>query len=199
MPKGKKKFQEYKGIKFNNETEVEFYKMCELALSEGRIKSFIYEVEYELFSEFKDWRGDKVDSISHSPDFIITLNDDSIIVVDTKGGNSKSHDKISLIKRKIWMYYNQEVPYYMISKLPVYMGAFWTETSIGRDMSKKLVSIYDKIYPNQNKRLKTTPKFIPKDWHNYMEFHDVCGLFYTYDKIYTKKDLEKISKQNNKK
>lgn len=195
MAKGKKNFQDYNGIKFNNETEVEFYKLCEIAVSGGRIQSFKYEVFYELFPQFTDWRGCKIDSICHTPDFLLTLNDGSIMLVDTKGGGSQTHDKVSLLKRKIWMANNQSIPYYMISKSPAYLGSVWCETSPSHDFISNLKSTYKKLFPNENvKKWGTCKKFLPNEWGNWYEFNFELGLFHVMIKKYTKKELIKINK-----
>ena len=193
MAKGKNNYQEYNGLKFRNETEVEFYKMCEQAIIDGRIKSFKYEVEYELFPKFQDWRAYDVDSINHTPDFLITLTNGCKIVVDTKGGGSLTHDKVSLLKRKIWMYNNQNTPYYMISKSPAFLGNFWIETSSGHDFMTKLKSLYKKLYPHENVRQwRTCKKFLPEDWANYFEYEYHLDLFYVMLKKYTKKEIQTI-------
>lgn len=194
MAKGKNNYQEYNGLKFKNETEVEFYKLCEIAVKDKRIKSFQYNVLYELFPSFPDWRGKNIESIDHSPDFILTLNDDTIIVIDTKGGGVVSHDKVSLMKRKIWMHSNQNIPYYMISKTAKYFGNEWVESSPRKDFHTKLKSKYKKLYPNENTRKHSTcVTFTRYDWGNYFEVESVLDLFYTYTKEYTKKELSKLS------
>lgn len=196
MAKGKNNYQEYNGVKFKNETEVEFYQLCELAVKDGRIKSFEYNVMYELFPSFFDWRGKSMTAITHSPDFILTLNDDSKLVIDTKGGGAEIHDEVSVVKRKIWMYYNQNIPYYMISKTVKYLGDEWVESSKRNDFHTKIKTKYKKIYPNENTRkYSTCATFVREDWNNYFEVENILGLFYTYTKEYTKKELLKMVKK----
>jgi len=194
MIKGKNNYQTYNNITFKNETELEFYKICEKAQLDKKIKSFEFETKYELQPEFLDWRDKKMASITHIPDFQILLNDNSFIIVDSKGADAFTHDEVAVIKRKMLMYQNQKFQYYMISKTPKYLGNVWVETSKSYDFLGKLRTTYDKLFPNVNKRLKESPKFGVDKWSAFFEFHDIAGLFYVWDKTYTKKELEKMNK-----
>ena len=191
MVKGKNNYQEYNNITFKNETELEFYKMCEVAQQNNLIKSFEFECLYELQPSCIDWRDDKIAPITHIPDFKITLMNNEIIIVDSKGGNAFTHDEVAVLKRKIWIYQNEGIPYYMVSKCPRFLGSKWVETSKSHDFLGRLKKRYDILYPNVNKRLKDTPKFTIEEWGEYFEFHNIVGLFYVMDKMYTKKELEK--------
>lgn len=181
-------------LSFDSTTELEFYKKLKDAKASGKIKDFKCSPKYTLQEGgWVNWRGDKQDSIDHYPDYLVTDNDGMMFIVDSKGGSY--HETDAKLKKKIWEYQNREVPYYYASKSPMYLGGEWVDTSVGHDMLKKLINIYNKLYPNQNKRLKDKPTLHRREWYKYIEFHDVCGLFYTYDKIYTKKDLLKIEKE----
>lgn len=180
------------GISFDSTTEAEFYRILKKAVSEGKIKSFDISPEYLLQDEFINWRDFKEVSIKHYPDYLVTLNDDTVIVLDSKGDSF--HEESAKIKRKLWQYKNNDIPYYYVSLTPKFLGAVWVESTPNFDFMKKLRTKYDKLYPNVNKRLKEAPKFTPDKWGEYFEFHDVSGLFYVVDKTYTKKELEKRSK-----
>lgn len=195
MIKGKKNYQYYNNLAFDNETELEFYKICEEAVKNGTIKTFEFQETYLLQDEFIDWRGDKISKIQHIPDFKITLNDNTVMIVDTKGGGAFTHDEVSAIKRKIWMYKNQGIPYYMISKTPKYLGGVWVETSKGHDFLTKLRNKYKKLFPNENTRSRDCRKMEVKHWHIYFEYENMLGLFYIMKKEYTKQDLIKIAKE----
>ena len=189
---------DFDGIKFDSTTELEFYKKLKDAKARGKIKDFKCSPKYTLQEGgWFNWRGTKQDSIDHYPDYLVTDNDGNMFIVDSKG--SSFHETDAKLKKKMWEYQNREIPYYYASKSPMYVGGEWLDTSIGHDMLKKLIGLYDKLYPNQNKRLKEKPILGKHKWSEYMEFHDVCGLFYTYDRIYTKKDLEKMAKEKLKK
>ena len=177
------------GISFDSTTEAEFYEKLKVAKKQNKIKDFEISPKYLLQESFTNWRGGKESEINHLPDYLITLLDDTKIVVDTKG--SSMHETDAKLKRKIWMYNNQEIPYYYASLCPKYIGGQWVETSPNADFLKKLKNCYDKLYPNVNKRLGNTPKLNVSDWNRYFEYHDVAGLFYIMDKMYTKKELEK--------
>jgi uncharacterized protein YlzI (FlbEa/FlbD family) len=187
---------EFDGRKFDSTTELEFYKILQASKLKGKILDFECQPEYILQEgDWVNWRGDKQSAIKHYPDYLVTLVDGSKIIIDSKGGNVANHAVEAKLKKKIFEYLNQEMPYYYVSKAPMYLGGLWLETSPNNDMLKKLVGIYDKLYPKQNKRLKDKPMLLVNDWHKYMEFHVVAGLFFVYDKIYTKKELEKMEKE----
>jgi hypothetical protein len=195
LAKGAKNFQKYKGLSFDNETELEFYKRCEIAVEKGNISSFEFCVTYELQPEFQDDKGKKVSAITHIPDFRITLLDGDIVIVDTKGGMASNHEEVSVLKRKIWMYQNQGIPYYMISKAPSFLGQHWVNTSKGNDFLTKLRNKYKKLYPNENTReWRTCKRFLPKDWSEYFDYETFADLFYVMNKEYTKKELEQRAK-----
>jgi len=179
-------------ISFDSTTEAEFYEKLKLAKSQNKIKDFEISPKYLLQESFTNWRGGKESEINHLPDYLITLLDDTKIVVDTKG--SSMHETDAKLKRKIWMYSHQDIPYYYASLCPKYLSGQWVETSPNADFLKKLKGCYDKLYPNVNKRLGNAPKLNVSDWDKYFEYHDIAGLFYVMDKMYTKKELEKKKK-----
>jgi hypothetical protein len=182
----------YDGILFDSVSEAEFYKKLQQAKIKGDIKEFDLSPEYILQEEFTNWRNGKESSIKHYPDYLVTLNDSNQIILDTKGGSQ--HETDAKLKRKIFQYQNKEVPYYYVSICPKFIGGLWVETSPNFDFMKKLRTKYDSLFPNVNKRLKIAPQLGIDKWSEYFEFHDVAGLFYVWDKTYTKKELEKMNK-----
>lgn len=182
----------YDGISFDSSSEAEFYKKLKQSKVKGEIKDFELSPEYLLQDEFDNWRGVKESSIKHYPDYLVTLNDGSQVILDTKGGSE--HETDAIIKRRMFMYQNQEIPYYYVSICPKFIGGEWVDTSPHFDFMKKLRGKYDKLFPNVNKRLKESPKFGVDKWSAFFEFHDIAGLFYVWDKTYTKKELEKKNK-----
>jgi len=94
----------------------------------------------------------------------------------------------------MFQYKNNSIPYYYVSLSPKFLGQCWIETTPNFDFLKKLRGKYDKLFPNVNKRLKEAPKFGVDKWGAFFEFHDIAGLFYVWDKTYTKKELEKMNK-----
>lgn len=178
---------------FDSKTEFEFYKILKISKAKGKIIGFECSKHYVLQEGgWLNWRGDKQSSIDHYPDYFITLNSGEQIIVDTKGGSY--HETDAKLKHKIFEYLNREIPYYYVSKCPLYIGGEWVETTPNHDMKKKLELIYNKLYPNQNKRLKDKPILDLSKWNKYIEYHDIDGLFYVLDKVYTKKELEKMNK-----
>lgn len=179
-------------ISFDSKSEAEFYKKLKQAKQDNKIKDFQLEPEYLLQDSFINWRGTKETDIKHYPDYLVTLNDNSQIILDTKGGSE--HEESAKIKRKLWQYKNNDIPYYYVSVLPQFLSGQWVETTPRFDFAKKLRNKYDSLFPNVNKRTKEAPKFTVDKWNEYFEFHDVAGLFYVMDKMHTKKELESKKK-----
>lgn len=175
---------------------MEFYKELEVLKSKGEIYDFEFEVEYIFYEKGIDWREKVIQAITHIPDFKIWLNQNEYIIVDTKGGGSRQHDEVSVIKRKIWMLLHPNIPYYMISKLPKYLSGLWAESSKGYDFTTKIRNKYKKLYPNENTRKKDCKKFLPKEWYYYYDFVNILGLFYVWERTLNKKEIEKRIKES---
>lgn len=187
----------YKGIIFDSETECDFYKMLELKLKKKEIKSFKHEPEYILLEgDWENARGDKQEPIKYYPDFIIETNDGDVFLVDTKGIDL--HEDTSLLKKKMFEYQNRDLILYFVSKSPLYLSDQWVETSPYRNMLQKLRSAYKKEHPTVKTKGKNAPRFTVKDWEKYMEVESIHGLFYTFNKVYTKKEREKMEKEKSK-
>ena len=172
----------YKGITFDSETECNFFKLLEVAKSEGRIKDFQHQMNSELQPAFTDSEGNKIKSIEHNPDFIIWFNNGEKVIVDTKG-NGSTIEEVAKIKRKIFLYQNQDLKYWFIGTLPKYLGGGFVEVSSGKDFERKLKNRYYKINPEQKKkRGKKDVQWTKDNWDEHFEYEDVCGLFYRWSK-----------------
>jgi hypothetical protein len=189
--------QDYDGKVFDSKSEVEFYKELIKAVDDNRIKSFECNPKYILFEgDWLNWRNDKQVPILHYPDYKIVLNDNKEIIVDTKGGGTKTHESDAILKKKIFEYLNRSIPYYYISCTPKFLGDVWVESSTYHDFYTKLKNKYKKVFPNENpKDWRNCKKFLPVDWGQYYDFEIIGGLFYIFHKEYTKKELEKMSKE----
>ena len=187
----------FDGIQFDSETECEFYKILKQKKKIGDIKNFIHEPKYELLEGgWKNNRGDIQEPITYMPDFLIELKNGDRILIDVKGGDI--HEEVALLKKKIFEYQNRNLTLYFVSKTPNFLGSEWVETTPHRNMLQKLRLAYKKEYPDIKRKTKASPQLSSPKWNKYMKIECVYGLFYTYDKIYTKKELEKLSKQQNK-
>lgn len=153
---------------------------------EGKIKDFKMQIPYELQPSFEDFRGGKVQNISYIADYVITLNDDSEIVLDTKGSRETTEESARL-KQKIFMFNNKEIPIYFIAPLPLYLGNTWVDVTKGYDFGVKLKTRYVKI--NGKWKRNTTPNWKPEDWEKHFEFENFHDLFYIWR---TTKKLPKI-------
>jgi hypothetical protein len=192
---------DFDGIKFDSKSELEYYKKLKDMRSRGKIKDFKCNPHYILQEgDWINWRDEKQDSIDHYPDYLVTLLDGSQIIIDTKGGSVLTHEFSASLKKLLFEYQNRNIPYYFISKLPRYLGEHWVESSPRHDFYGKLTKMYKKLFPKENTRQwQTCKRFLPKEWVDYFDVVDLQGLFYYYNKQYTKKDLEKMAKDKLKK
>lgn len=192
---------DFDGIKFDSKSELEYYKKLKDMKSRGKIKDFKCNPHYVLQEgDWVNWRDEKQDSIDHYPDYLVTLLDGSQIIIDTKGGSVLTHEFSASLKKLLFEYQNRNIPYYFISKLPRYLGEYWVESSPRHDFYGKLTKMYKKLFPKENTReWRTCKRFLPKEWVDYFDVVDLQGLFYYYNKQYTKKDLEKMAKEKLKK
>lgn len=180
------------GITFDSESEAEFYKLLKKAKKNGDIKDFVIEPEYTILEEYNDFRGKKVKATKSYPDYGITLNDGKFILCDTKGG---IHENLSILKRKILMEQHPEIPYYFISYTINALDNRWVETSPSYSLEKKLRLCYKKQFPNIRKLTGTSPRFTIKLWEKWMKVNCIAGLFFTFEKVYTKKELKAMNKK----
>lgn len=189
--KGKNNYQEYKDITFKNETELEFYKMLEVLKTQGKIYDFEFEVKYTFFDAGVDFRGKEIKPITHTPDFKVWTDKDNYFIVDSKGGGAKMIDEVAQVKAKILQITESPLEYYMVSKMPKYLGGEWVEVSKGYDFLTKIKNKYKKLFPEEvSKHWSSKRHFYPKEWGIYFDFHNMLGLFYVWDKTLSKKEIE---------
>lgn len=167
---------EYDGIKFDSETERDFYIKLKRFKNLCRIKGFAMQVPFNLQEDFLDFRGGKVEDINYIADFVITLNSDEEIIVDTKGSKNTTEES-ARIKQKLLMYKDRELKIYFIAKLPKFLGDTWVDISKGYDFSGKLRNKYTRL---NGKWKHGKPNWDVEDWKEYFEFEDVAGLFYIW-------------------
>ena len=177
-------------ITFDSETEFRLYKLIKKLKENGKIKNFEHEPTYELQEQYIDASGQKVKPIKHKPDFKLFLNDDRIIIIDSKSGSNSLTEGIAKIKKKIFSYQNREYPYHFVSELPKYLGNKRVETSSGRDFYQKIKNEYYKENPDQKlKKGKKNIQWNISNWDKYFEYEDAygLGLFYTWKSTKKKK------------
>jgi hypothetical protein len=185
------------GYTFLSPSEGRFYLKVKRAKENGVILDFEIAPKYELQPKFTDWRGKKIDSIDHYPDFFITRLDGSQYIIDTKGGSF--HEKDAVLKRKMWLYKNQGIPYYYASEIPKFLGKVWCETSTGNNFEKKLKDLYYKIlHPDIKRATATSPQIRKSEIDEYFDWECLDGLFNRMIKKYTKKEREKMAKEKEK-
>ena len=173
----------YDNIKFDSETERDYYIKLKLLKEEGNIKDFEMQVPYLLQDEFINFRDKKEQKIEYVADYVVTLNDDTIVVIDTKGSKNTT-EEVARVKQKIFMYKNKEIPIYFVAELPKFLGKEWVDISKGSDFSGKLRKRYTDI---NGKWARGKPNWTTKDWTEHFEFEDFHGLFYIWHKTKTRK------------
>jgi hypothetical protein len=89
------------GIKFQSRFEARYYKELKIRKAAGEIKDFSLQPKFMLQPQFTH-EGKAIAPITYVGDFLITHNDGSIEVVDTKG---KETD-VFKIKKKMFHYYH---------------------------------------------------------------------------------------------
>ena len=179
----------YNGITFDSETECKFYKLLERAKKSKLILDFEYEPTYLLLEGgWENKRGDKQEPITYLPDFLVTNLNGEKFLVDAKGGDM--HEEVAKIKKKMLEYQRRDLIVYFVAESPNYLGCEWIETTPHRNMLQKLKSAYKKEYPTITRKTKASPKLNREKWDKYMSVECVEGLFYTYGKVYTKKELK---------
>ncbi len=142
------------GYKFDSVPEARFYSLCKLMKERGEIKDFEIQVPYELIPECTDFKGGKSRPTRHDIDFKIWLNEphfgSDFILVDTKDAGDFA-EKEAILKRKLWMFQNQGIPYYFIAQVQLlFLGGKKTKLWVNR---KKKGSPekerFDKLKPEQ--------------------------------------------------
>lgn len=195
------------GITFASEPERDFYLRLKELKKDGKIQDFHVQPEFPLQEAFETnfndrWDNLKIKETVIKPDYQVLLNDDEVILLDTKGANCIEPE--SQLKRKIFLYQNKEVPLFFIGQLPKYLGGEWVNVTKGVDFLPKLKTRYNNTYfndildYNKNRPKGTKAKQIPRskpvnwkvsDWDEHFEYEDVDGLFYIWKK--TKRKIKK--------
>lgn len=97
----------YKGIQYDSELEMKYFRdVIEVGLEDGTIKDCKRQVKYELQPKYK-YQDKNVLAINYVADFVVTYNDDSVIVWDVKG----LADATAKLKKKLFHYKYPEVDY----------------------------------------------------------------------------------------
>lgn len=116
-------------ITFDSKMESDYYLLLKEQKEKGEIKDFELQVKFELqekfiryngetiFGSHKDFskiqrnnKGQTIAAITYIADFVITNNDDSKHVVDTKGISTKDFE----IKKKMFMCKYPSLPIYVL-------------------------------------------------------------------------------------
>jgi len=175
------------GITFASESERDYYKFLIRMKAQGKIKDFEiqpnYPLQEEFTTEFEERFDDiKIQSMSITPDYLVTLNDGNKILLDTKGANLIS--EASQMRRKLFLYQNKNIPLFFIGIIPKYLGgdSIWVEVTQGKDFLAKLKNKYNTIYPEAKKSRSKPVQWKVKDWDEYFEYESLDGLFYIWKK-----------------
>ena len=179
----------YDKITFDSKLEGEYYLKLKEAKKKCQIKDFKLQVPYTLIDSFKNFEDMKIRKVEHIIDFLVTLNTGEKVLIDTKG----QPENDAKLKKKMFMY-QYDIPYYWITKLPIYLGEFWARVDVGCDFRQKLTRKWNDLYATytikngKKKRKKPTKsdhQFTLKEIDKYFEYEDFHGLFYMW--IKTKK------------
>ena len=173
----------YDDIKFDSIPERDYYIKLKLLKEEGKIKDYQLQIPYLIQEDFINFRDKKEQKIEYVADYVVKLNDDSVVVIDTKGSKSTT-EEVARVKQKIFMYRNKEIPIYFIAPLPKYLGNVWVDVSKGSDFSGKLKKRYVDI---NGKWTSKKPNWKVSDWEEHFEFENFHGLFYIWHKTKTRK------------
>jgi hypothetical protein len=97
----------YKNILYDSELEMKYFRdVIEIGLNDGSIKKCERQVKYELQPKYK-YQDKNILAINYVADFVVTYNDDSIIVWDVKG----LADATAKLKKKLFHYRYPEIDY----------------------------------------------------------------------------------------
>ena len=104
--KGKKN-RTYEGILYDSELEMKYFRdVIKIGLKDGTIKDYQRQVKFELQPKYK-YQDINILAINYIADFVVTYNDDSVIVWDVKG----LADAAAKLKKKLFHYKYPEVDY----------------------------------------------------------------------------------------
>lgn len=109
------------GIIFDSLTESKYYLFLKLAKKRGKIKHFDMQPVYELQPRYehptrltKAGKKSLIAAIKFTPDFLITLNDDTQKVVDIKGNLNNDMLRDFRLRGKIFMHVHQ-LPLFIVT------------------------------------------------------------------------------------
>ncbi|WP_010174852.1 DUF1064 domain-containing protein [Bacillus coahuilensis] len=114
------------GIEFASDIETAFYLHLKKKKEEGLIKDIKPHVTYLFIPSFTDFEGSKVEPMTYTSDFNITMADGKEIVIDTKEYSGEADD----IKKKLFMYHNPDIPFYWVERLPKYLGYYFVNRAL---------------------------------------------------------------------
>lgn len=89
------------GIKFHSKLEASYYQELKIKKAAGIVKDFSLQPKFLLQPPFNH-EGMAIEGITYVGDFLITHNDGSLEVVDTKGAETD----VFRIKKKMFHYYH---------------------------------------------------------------------------------------------
>lgn len=131
----------FEGIIYDSELEMKYFRdVIKVGLENGTIKNCERQVKYELQPKYK-YQGNNILAINYVADFVITYNDDSIIVWDVKG----LADATAKLKKKLFHYKYPDVDYRWVSYSGIDGG--WLEYDViqkaraKRKKEKKLLKV----------------------------------------------------------
>ena len=136
----------YKGIQYDSELELKFFKeIVEVGLENGTIKGYKRQVKYELQPKCK-YKDENILAIKYVADYVLTYADDSIIVWDVKG----QADATAKLKKKMFHYRYPEIDYRWIGYSKIDNG--WQEYHIIERARKERKKAKDKLKINKDNK-----------------------------------------------
>jgi len=138
----------YKGIQYDSELELKFFKeVIEVGLEDRTIKDCQRQIKYELQEKCK-YKGENILAIKYVADYVLTYADDSVIVWDVKG----QADATAKLKKKMFHFRYPEIDYRWIGKSEKDGG--WLEYKIieqARAKRNKEKKLKEKLSSNKYK------------------------------------------------
>lgn len=96
------------GIKFDSLLEGRYYVMLLHLIEEGAVKSYERQVTYILQDKFRDeFTGKMVPAIKYIADFVLTMPDGAIVVIDVKGKETQDFK----LKQKMFCYQHRDIQF----------------------------------------------------------------------------------------
>lgn len=96
------------GIKFDSLLEGRYYVMLLHLIEEGAVKSYERQVTYILQDKFRDeFTGKMVPAIKYIADFVLTMPDGAVVVIDVKGKETPDFK----LKQKMFCYQHRDIQF----------------------------------------------------------------------------------------